>query len=280
MHGKRRTTGMRKGMRESYIEDLASHGGPESCVGDPRGRSEALIGVYTGRAIEPRNGSCSGVPTRSCTTEGNTAGGVIASGRWAPRGQRTRARVRSLHVENREISCSPVCLMADGPLREDRGRTPEMNECEKSDRLILPVSPPNKAGTPVAEAGEGSGLGKENAASKTHSGRRAGSSAPSALDRVRQVAPSARLTLVSKPGARCGSSARRDLCGGRAEPKGEGPSLPRLTHLDGVAVQSTSAKVQRLVRGGRRWPRTSWCRRDAAGWLHLARVPEPVDGRT
>lgn len=61
-----------------------------------------------------------------------------------------------------------------------------MYEHEKSDRLILPVSPPNKAGTPVAEAGEGSGLGKENAASKTHSGRRAGSSAPSALDRVRQ----------------------------------------------------------------------------------------------
>src|SRR5487761_1400178 len=27
-----------------YIEDLASHGGPESCVGVPRGRSEALTG--------------------------------------------------------------------------------------------------------------------------------------------------------------------------------------------------------------------------------------------
>ena len=29
-------------MREPYVEDLASHGGPESCVGDPRGRSEAV----------------------------------------------------------------------------------------------------------------------------------------------------------------------------------------------------------------------------------------------
>ena len=33
--GKRRTTGMKKGMKESYVEDLANHDGPESCVGDP-----------------------------------------------------------------------------------------------------------------------------------------------------------------------------------------------------------------------------------------------------
>jgi hypothetical protein len=42
-------------MKELYIEGLAIHGGPESCVGDPRGRSEALIGVRAGWAIEPRN---------------------------------------------------------------------------------------------------------------------------------------------------------------------------------------------------------------------------------
>ena len=46
---------MEKEMEVLYIEDLASHGGPESCVGDPRGRSEALTGVHVGRAIEPRN---------------------------------------------------------------------------------------------------------------------------------------------------------------------------------------------------------------------------------
>jgi hypothetical protein len=33
-------------MKEPYVEGLASHGGPESCVGDPRGRSEALTGVH------------------------------------------------------------------------------------------------------------------------------------------------------------------------------------------------------------------------------------------
>ena len=35
IYGKRRTTGMEKGMKESYIEDLANHDGPEPCVGDP-----------------------------------------------------------------------------------------------------------------------------------------------------------------------------------------------------------------------------------------------------
>jgi hypothetical protein len=42
-------------MEELYAEGLATHGGPESCVEDPRGRGEALTGVRAGRAIEPRN---------------------------------------------------------------------------------------------------------------------------------------------------------------------------------------------------------------------------------
>src|ERR687887_92003 len=63
-----------------------------------------------------------------------------------------------------------------------------MHSHEKSDRPIVPVSPSNKAGSPAAEAGEGSGLGKENATSQPRPGPRAGLSVPSALDRVRRVA--------------------------------------------------------------------------------------------
>jgi hypothetical protein len=44
-------------MEELYAEGLATHGGPESCVDDPRGRGEALAGVRAGRAMEPRNGN-------------------------------------------------------------------------------------------------------------------------------------------------------------------------------------------------------------------------------
>jgi hypothetical protein len=51
-------------MEELYVEGVATHGGPESCVDGPRGRGEALTGVRVGRVIEPRNYG-SGVPTLS-----------------------------------------------------------------------------------------------------------------------------------------------------------------------------------------------------------------------
>jgi hypothetical protein len=41
-------------MEELHVEGLATHGGPESCVDDLRGRGEALAGARAGRAIEPR----------------------------------------------------------------------------------------------------------------------------------------------------------------------------------------------------------------------------------
>jgi hypothetical protein len=98
-------------MRTLYIEGLANHGGPESCVGDPRGRSEALTGVHAGWVIEPRNGLVRGAD-------------ALAIGGRPHRGQRYRelladpARSKSLCMrgvsgrENREIPWSPVVVMA------------------------------------------------------------------------------------------------------------------------------------------------------------------------
>jgi hypothetical protein len=46
---------MEKGMKESHIEGIANHGGPEPCVYVREDGGEALEGVRAGRAIEPRN---------------------------------------------------------------------------------------------------------------------------------------------------------------------------------------------------------------------------------
>jgi RNA-directed DNA polymerase len=61
-----------------------------------------------------------------------------------------------------------------------------MNERGKSDSPVVPAKPANK--TSVAEVVEGRGRAKGNTDSKTRPGRSAGSGAPSALDRVREVA--------------------------------------------------------------------------------------------
>lgn len=63
-----------------------------------------------------------------------------------------------------------------------------MNERGKSDSPVLPAKPPNNAGQPAAEAVEGRGLAKGNAASKTRPGPRAGQGGSHALDRVRRAA--------------------------------------------------------------------------------------------
>ncbi len=47
-------------MRESHIEGVATHSGPEPCVGVREGAGEASVGVRAGWAIEPRNQSFRG----------------------------------------------------------------------------------------------------------------------------------------------------------------------------------------------------------------------------
>jgi hypothetical protein len=98
---------MELGMREPYIEGVAIHGAPESCVGDPRGRSEALTGARAGWAIEPRDQRFR-VPTPLNEAEGHVHGCVFASRRGTLRGQRTWARTEISMRENREVPRSPA----------------------------------------------------------------------------------------------------------------------------------------------------------------------------
>ncbi len=63
-----------------------------------------------------------------------------------------------------------------------------MNERGKSDSLVVPAKPPNKAASAAAEVVEGRGLAEGNTDSSTRPGRSAGPGVPSGLDRVREVA--------------------------------------------------------------------------------------------
>ena len=58
-------------MKESYIEGLANHNGPESGTVARKGKREAMTGESTGRVLSREKG-ISRVPTLSTYAEGNT----------------------------------------------------------------------------------------------------------------------------------------------------------------------------------------------------------------
>src|SRR6266545_6018185 len=93
---------MRKGMRTPDIEGVAIHGGPKSCVGDPRGRSEALTGVRAGQ-LWSREITTSGCRRRPHEAEGHTTGGASASRPVDPARSENLCMYGVLMRENREI---------------------------------------------------------------------------------------------------------------------------------------------------------------------------------
>ena len=106
-------------MRELYIEGVAIHGGPESCVGAREGGGEALTGVRVGWAMEPRNHLLRGAD-------------AVPRGGRPHRGRRYRepsadpARSENLCMrgvsmrENREIPRSPADLITRRAVQERR----------------------------------------------------------------------------------------------------------------------------------------------------------------
>ena len=108
--------------------------------------------------------------------------------------------------------------MAVDRLEKARCHKSDMHVAGESDSSIVPRKPANNSSVPLlAESAEGRGLTKENAK-------------PSLLDRTQRRTPRMRgaalacdrrhnvyrRSFVSEVGAVCGSSARTDLCGGRA----------------------------------------------------------------
>ena len=107
-------------MEELYVEGVATRDDPEPCVGVREGTGEASGWARAGRAIEPRNHRVRGADAFR-SAEGNTGGGVIASCRQAPRGQRTRACVESPCARTGRSRVPPVRVItgraAQGTLR-------------------------------------------------------------------------------------------------------------------------------------------------------------------
>src|SRR6266508_6665009 len=101
---------MESEMRELYVEGVATHDGPEPCVGDPQGRSEALVGVRAGRAIEPRNDPLRGAHAVS-SAEGNIDSGVMREPMSDPARSENHGMYGNSMRENREVPCSPVPLI-------------------------------------------------------------------------------------------------------------------------------------------------------------------------
>ena len=132
-----------------------------------------------------------------------------------------------------------------------------MHERGKSDRLVVPTKPPNKA--MAAEVVEGRGRGEGNPSGTTRPGHRAGSGVPHVPDRVRRTGAGESGALITsllgvgpcdarpEPGAQCGSSARWDLRGGpparavptaTAAPAGWGPtSVSVPTDMESARVE-------------------------------------------
>src|SRR5437660_11830083 len=178
---------MEQEMRVLYIEGVAIHGGPEPCVGRSRGRRRSVGRGRAGWAIEPRNQGF-GVPTLFRRAEGNIVGGATREP-GEPRAVGEPGHVRkSPCARTGRSDDHPSDGWSGGSCGEGRGRNPVMHDRRKSDGLVLPAKPSNKAVDAVAEAVEGRGPGKGNAASETRPGLSAGVSVSSGLDRVRQVA--------------------------------------------------------------------------------------------
>jgi RNA-directed DNA polymerase len=95
-------------MREPYVEGVANHDGPESCVGAREGVGEALTGVRAGRAVEPRNDPSSGC-RRSRTKRKATPPAALAR---EPQAGPARSENQGTHGtsmrENREVPRPPA----------------------------------------------------------------------------------------------------------------------------------------------------------------------------
>src|SRR5712692_9023945 len=198
-------------MKESHRKGVASHPGPESCVGSRKAAGESVDRGTCRLGIELRNNrdrSADVVPhggrqhRRMCyrkhpqdSAQSETPGMY---------GNSTR--------ENRETPSTPVVEGVTVRLEKALSQKSNTHVDGESDGRVVPTKCPNNSGKPPAEGMEGRRPTKENIGQATAPRTQSRTSASSDLLDVREA------TLrrqVSEVGAVCSNSARTDLCGGR-----------------------------------------------------------------
>ena len=174
-------------MKEPYIEGLAAHDDPESCTGPRKSAGEALTGARTG-AVLSREIRHTGAPTPLSEAEGHMGQQRQRELPLSPARSETRRTCGHFLRENRESPASPVADGASGRAGKAQSRTPAMDGVGQSDRLVVPAKSTNKASTSATESTEGRSLAKGNTSGQNAPRTQSRTSAPNALDRVRQVA--------------------------------------------------------------------------------------------
>ncbi len=94
-------------MKESYVEGLAVHSGPESCVSARKGGSEALTGVRAGRVLSRERRSLRGA---DAVGEGGRPHSAhrYREMRRGPARSETPSMYGNTSRENREVPCPPA----------------------------------------------------------------------------------------------------------------------------------------------------------------------------
>ena len=174
-------------MKEPCNKGVANHVDPESCVGVREDPGEALTGAHAGPVLSRENKQF-GTPTPLSEAEGNTHRGRYREPSIGPARSKTRSTYGNFLRENREILMSPAHDGGAGRVGKVKSQTPTTHGLGKSDRSVVPTKSSNKAGMPAAEAVEGRDLAKGNTAEQNAPRTQSRTSAPSALDRVREAA--------------------------------------------------------------------------------------------
>ncbi len=211
-------------MQVSCSEDIASHTGPESWRGYREVILQALTGERAGwvlsREIVLFRGA-DGFPLHEKQNRRRRYRETLPD----PARSKTPCTHGNILRGTREIpSLAPPCRR--GPRGESEWSTAAMNDDGKSDKLIVPAKGSNKSGSGIPCGGEPGGKGF---------GQGKHGSAKQPLDTVPITSEpyagpgtqSLRNASLPKAGARCGNSARRDLCGGRGATR-----VPTATDMD------------------------------------------------